>query len=606
MFVKICVFASLVGYVFALERGDLEKYGPFRLMLNSPIIKCVQNRSLNLDVNETILYFYDFAMGFNKAFPIHNAAEGMLNLTNLDKSRQFIMYVGGFTSAIEKDIEEQMRNAYKTYPNSYFMIPDHSAYTYNKGGIGIKSYERSVTYVHFIGKALGQMLVGLKKGGVSPKKIHLVGHSLGGQILGHAGATFLNITGESIARITALDPAGPCFTTSSIEYQVRSGVAEHVDIYHCNSGALGSSSLLGDVDFVINKRGEVQPTCNTPIIPGLFDSSRAASCSHRYCIDVWTSTVKDSNIFPAYRCDSYDKIKTEECITYMTIAGSANPGTEKGVFYFSTEQSLDLDVSATYIYFYDFSRNLTEVYPITDSAKYILNIKNLDKKRKFVLFVAGFKSQIHKKTETQVREAYKTYYIGKALGEMLAELKNGGVSPKNIHCVGHSLGGQMLGHTGETFNNLTGEKIARITALDPAGPCFTKNFINEQVRSGVADYVEVYHCNSGGLGSSSILGDVDFIINRKGETQPNCGTPIIPGFFDSSKAATCAHRTCVDVWTASVKNNKLFTAYSCDSYKNFKDGKCSIEKTLAGAWNPGMVKGIYYLSTKDYDLKAIR
>lgn len=301
-------------------------------------------------------------------------------------------------------------------------------------------------------------------------------------------------------------------------------------------------------------------------------------------------------------------------------------------------RSLDLDISGTFIHFYDFSRNFTESYPIADSAKYILDIKNLNKNRKFVLFVGGFKSQILKKTETQIRDAYKTYpnsyliipdhspytsnkdgnmkgyklavmhvyYIGKALGELLAELTNGGVSPKNIHCVGHSLGGQMLGHTGVTFFNLTGEKIARITALDPAGPCFTKNFIHEQVRSGVAEYVEVYHCNSGGLGSSSILGDVDFIINKKGETQPNCGTPYIPGIFDSPKAATCAHRTCVDVWTASVKNMELFPAYSCDSYKNFKDGKCGIERTLAGAWNPGTARGVFYFSTNDYDLKSIR
>lgn len=338
MFVNICMLACLVGLVFALERGDLEKYGPFRIMLNSPIIKCVQNRSLSLEVNETVLYFYDFANGFNESFLIHDAAEGILNLTSYDKNKQFIMFVGGFTSAINQDIEEQMRDAYKTYPNSYFMIPDHSAYTYNAGGTGIKSYERSVTYVHFIGKAIGQLLADLNQGGLSPKNIHLVGHSLGGQIVGHAGAKFLNATGENIARITALDPAGPCFTTSSVEDQVRSGVAEHVDIYHCNSGALGSSSLLGDVDFVINKRGEVQPTCNAPMIPELFDSSRAASCSHRYCIDVWTSTVKYSNIFPAYRCDSYDNINTEVCITDKTIAGSANPGTEKGVFYFSTEE----------------------------------------------------------------------------------------------------------------------------------------------------------------------------------------------------------------------------------------------------------------------------
>lgn len=317
----------------------------------------------------------------------------------------------------------------------------------------------------------------------------------------------------------------------------------------------------------------------------------------------------------------------------MTMFYSYRPNSIPG----DHSRILDLDVSATFIHFYDFSKNFTESYPISDASKYILNIKNLDKKRKFILFVGGFKSQINKRTETQIRDAYKTdpniyliipdhssytgnkdgnrkgyktavlhvHYIGKSLGEMLAELRNGGIRPKNMHCVGHSLGAQMLGHTGETFYNITGERIAKITALDPAGPCFTKNFLHEQVRSGVADYVEVYHCNSGGLGSSSIIGDIDFMINRKGETQPNCGTPIIPGFLDSSKAATCSHRTCIDVWTASVKNKNLFVAYKCDSFKRFSSGNCSTDKTIAGASNPGTAKGIYYFSTTDYDLKAI-
>lgn len=338
MSLKLFVFACLLGCVLALGSGDLEKYGPFRIMLNSPIIKCVQNRSLHLDVKETTLHFYDFANSFNESFPIHDAAEGILSLASLDKTRQFIMFVGGFTSAINNDIEEQMRDAYRTFPNSFFMIPDHAAYTYNAGGSGIKSYERSVTYVHVIGKAIGHMLAVLNNGGVSQKNIHLVGHSLGGQILGHAGATFMNVTGEKIARITALDPAGPCFASSSVEEQVRSGIADHVDIYHCNSGGLGTSSRLGDVDFVINKRGEVQPNCNTPVIPALFDSSRAASCNHRYCIDVWTASVKDSQLFLASKCDSYENVMTEDCIKYKVIAGSANPGTEKGIFFLSTEE----------------------------------------------------------------------------------------------------------------------------------------------------------------------------------------------------------------------------------------------------------------------------
>lgn len=303
------------------------------------------------------------------------------------------------------------------------------------------------------------------------------------------------------------------------------------------------------------------------------------------------------------------------------------------------DKNLDLDVSLIDIYFYDFPNNITETYAINCAAEAILSDKHVDKNRKFVMFVGGFKSQIKKKTEEQIRQAYKNYpnsyliipdhsvytnnnagskkgyersvkyvhYIGKALGNMLVDLSTGGICRKNIHCVGHSLGAQMLSHTGETFLNLTGKKISKITALDPAGPCFSNSLINEQIRSGVADYVEVYHCNSGGFGTSSILGDVDFIVNKKGETQPQCSTPIIPGFLDSPKAATCNHRVCIDVWTASIKNSTLFPAYRCDSYKSFKSEKCSLnDKTFAGEGNPGTAKGMFYFSTQKYDLNKIK
>lgn len=249
------------------------------------------------------------------------------------------------------------------------------------------------------------------------------------------------------------------------------------------------------------------------------------------------------------------------------------------------------------------------------------------------MFVGGFKSNINKKTEASVRDAFKkvsksyliiidhsdytherpkklalsyelsvrhVYYIGKQLAEMLAGLHKGGISATNIHCIGHSLGSQILGHVGEKFTQATGKKISRITALDPAGPCFSNSKTEEQIRAGVADYVEVYHCNAGSLGTSSILADIDFFVN-KGNAQPNCGTPLIPGIVDSSKAAKCNHKTCVTMWTASVAHPDWYTAYQCNSYNDFKAGRCfQNARTTAGFWNPGKAKGIYYFSTKEY------
>ena len=37
----ICVFIFLFKYATAWGRGDLEKYGPFQLALNSKLIKCM-------------------------------------------------------------------------------------------------------------------------------------------------------------------------------------------------------------------------------------------------------------------------------------------------------------------------------------------------------------------------------------------------------------------------------------------------------------------------------------------------------------------------------------------------------------------------------------
>ncbi|CAG9785948.1 unnamed protein product [Diatraea saccharalis] len=332
-----CLFVFLFVSVYAWGRGDLEKYGPFQVALHSNLIKCSHDRDLNLDVSEINVYFYDFPKNDVESFTIDNAANGILSIKGLDKTKKFIIFVGGFKSNINKKTEEQIRDTFRTFPNSYLIILDHSPYTNDKQG-SLKSYERSVKYVHYIGKALANMLTKLSEGGISPKSMHCIGHSLGSQILGQAGEVFTNNTQKKIWRITALDPAGPCFSNSLIQEQVRSGVAEYVEVYHCNAGGLGSSSVLGDIDFFINKKGRAQPNCGTPLIPGIFDSSKAAKCSHRACIDIWTATVSHPDWFKAWKCDSYKEFKKGQCsMNESTIAGFWNPGNATGVYYFSTE-----------------------------------------------------------------------------------------------------------------------------------------------------------------------------------------------------------------------------------------------------------------------------
>lgn len=295
------------------------------------------DRTLNLDVSGIDVYFYDFPRNDVETFTIDNAAKGILELKQLDKTRKFIIFVGGYKSGINKRSEEQVRDAFRNFPNSYLIILDHSPYTNDNQG-QIKSYERSVKYVHYIGKALALMLAELKQGGINPGNMHCIGHSLGSQILANTGEVFHEKTGTKIARITALDPAGPCFSNSVIQEQIRSGVADYVEVYHCNAGGLGTTSVLGDIDFFVNKKGSSQPNCKTPFLPGIFDSPKAAKCNHRACIDIWTATVSHPDWYLAWRCDSYKMFRKGRCAgNDITIAGFWNPGNATGVYYFSTD-----------------------------------------------------------------------------------------------------------------------------------------------------------------------------------------------------------------------------------------------------------------------------
>lgn len=292
------------------------------------------DKTLNLDVSGIYVHFYDYPKRNMKAFKIHQAGKEILALKGLDKTKKFVMLVGGYTSNVTT-VEQQFKNAFRSLPNTYLIIIDHSPYTNDKIGL-VKSYNRAVKYVYYIGKALADMLTVMRNGGISPKNMRCSGHSLGGQILGHTGEIFHKNTKEKIWRITGLDPAGPCFSKSPIQEQVRSGVAEYVEVYHCNAGELGTTSKIGDIDFFINKEGRVQPNCQTPGVPDILDVE-GHSCHHSACVKIWASTVKNPNLYLARECDSYKNFKNGKCDhNKKTVAGFWNPGKVKGIFYFLT------------------------------------------------------------------------------------------------------------------------------------------------------------------------------------------------------------------------------------------------------------------------------
>ncbi|CAL8143761.1 unnamed protein product [Orchesella dallaii] len=97
-------------------------------------------------------------------------------------------------------------------------------------------------------------------------------------------------------------------------------------------------------------------------------------------------------------------------------------------------------------------------------------------------------------------------------------------STADVHIIGFSLGAHVAGQAGRNVTDLTGEKIGRITGLDPAGPkspwwdVFTKHHLD--LGPIDADFVDIIH-TSDLLGSERRMGHVDFYVNG-GINQPNC------------------------------------------------------------------------------------
>ncbi|CAK1547412.1 unnamed protein product [Leptosia nina] len=311
------------------------EYGPFKNLLYSSWITCDHSKDANLDVSETEVYFYDFTNDYNISYKINNAFDAITNFYNLDTTREIKFFVPGYKSHISRNAPELIRQAFKEIPNIYLIIIDHSIYTSSRGG-NRKSYERSVHYAYYIGKQIGRILSDFRRLGFPSQSIHCIGHSLGCHILGYAGSFYFEYTSERFRRITGIDPAGPCFSNSLIEEQLHSGAADYVEVFHCNAGGLGTTSVLADVDFFLND-GRVQPHCNVGIIPG-YGESDAARCSHKACVGYWTYTVTHPGSFLAWACDSYKEFKNGKCSgNEVAIAGYSNPGNTSGVFYASTE-----------------------------------------------------------------------------------------------------------------------------------------------------------------------------------------------------------------------------------------------------------------------------
>ncbi|XP_067639515.1 vitellogenin-1-like [Eurosta solidaginis] len=155
------------------------------------------------------------------------------------------------------------------------------------------------------------------------ENIHLMGHSLGSHIMGAAGRHFYYKTGKLIPRITALDPAKPCFNEGESLSGIMRGDAEFVDVIHSDPGILGKRDPTGDVDFYPGGLG--------PLPKGCYDMGCAHSRSWQY----YAETIYPGNEFSfmAVRCNSLTQLQQNKCPGVQVPMGYATPTNLKGNYF---------------------------------------------------------------------------------------------------------------------------------------------------------------------------------------------------------------------------------------------------------------------------------
>lgn len=157
---------------------------------------------------------------------------------------------------------------------------------------------------------------------------------------------------------------------------------------------------------------------------------------------------------------------------------------------------------------------------------------------------------------------------------------------ENIHMLGHSLGAHLSGYAGYTLQKNFGLQMGRITAMDPAEPLFTDSDMLVSLDKTDAMFVDVIHSDTlpitrGGLGMPAAIGHVDFYPNG-GQSNPGCDAPVDfyinqekGSFFNGvQQFLSCNHLRSYQFMTESILSKCAFTAVTCESYEEFKEGRC--------------------------------
>ncbi|XP_033334507.2 pancreatic triacylglycerol lipase [Megalopta genalis] len=241
-------------------------------------------------------------------------------IPELNLREETVFHIHGYTENVEHESVTLIVQAYLNYTTKNIIAIDFRQIADNR------NYIIDVERVKTVASAIGNSLNTLVASGLNPHNIHLIGHSLGGQVAASVGL----YTNFKVPRITGLDPAGPLYYTGSY---LRASDAAFVVIIHTDEGLLGQFQHSGDVDFLPNGGHRPQPGC--ALVP--LTKGSEINCNHRRSWRYYAESVGNPRGFLADRCNGGGLLHEKKCDRSDVIPmGYATPSNARGTYYLKT------------------------------------------------------------------------------------------------------------------------------------------------------------------------------------------------------------------------------------------------------------------------------
>ncbi|CRL07959.1 CLUMA_CG020953, isoform A [Clunio marinus] len=257
-----------------------------------------------------------------------------------NKQLPTVIYVHGWMESGTLDVSTlAIRGAYNDRGGHNVVCLDWSHYSKN-----VNYRTEVIPQMKVIAETMAEELRDMFNEGYPISLFHLVGHSLGGQMVGKISRHLKKITDGTmeVPRVYSLDPAGPGFENHNIDgfEPISKTDAKYVQIIHTCGGVAGMIHRVGHIDFFPNG-GTHHPGCAVDAGSGVFGPVEYA-CDHYRSWHFYQASVRDEKVFPAIRCISYDDfLYNGTCyandIVYMGFGADI---TATGKYYLQTRGNL--------------------------------------------------------------------------------------------------------------------------------------------------------------------------------------------------------------------------------------------------------------------------